>query len=320
MDHGVVQRRLPGRHDRRGAGLQPAWRRPRSRPTWPPRSARRRPDSMAPTVALTAPAAGATVSGSVNVTLTRPTTWGWWACSSCSTGTTWALRTPPPVLGGVEHPRCHQRHPHLAARARDAAATSRRRRRARSRSPTLPRRSGGRLRFREGGGTTVAEPVLAANNGTVSGRGVGDGPLRRGVVFDGTTMWSPWPTPASLDLRRMTLEAWVNPAAVPTNGAASWQGAGDEQHDVQLAANSNTTVCHPGLHRQRGAHLAGWDPVGRGRVGAPGRHLRRGHAAAVCQRRAGGQPGPDRHDHGHGERVAHRGQRHDGPVLQRHHR
>ena len=40
----------------------------------------------------------------------------------------------------------------------------------------------------------------------------------------------------------------------------------------------------PWRHRQRGAHPAGRHPGDRGRVGAPGRHQRRGHAAPLRQR------------------------------------
>ena len=79
----------------------------------------------APTVSLTAPAAGATLSGhGVASPPTPPTTWRDRACSSGWTAPTWARRTPRALLRRWNTTTAVERHPHADGVARDAAGNT----------------------------------------------------------------------------------------------------------------------------------------------------------------------------------------------------
>ena len=133
----------------------------------------------------------------------------------------------------------------LTARARDAAANATTSA-ARTVTVTNAPATGpvAAYAFDEGSGTTIADASAAANNGTVSGAVWASGRYGGGLRFDGTDDVVTVVDAASLDLTTaMTLEAWVNPAAVPTD----WRSIvakerGTNNMTYQLAANSNTNV------------------------------------------------------------------------------
>ena len=283
------------------------------------------PDSVAPTVALTAPAAGATVSGSVNVTANASDNVGVVGVQFLLDGANVGVEDTTAPYSVVWNTTAATNGTHtLTARARDGAGNTTTSA-ARTVTVTNAAATGpvAAYAFDEGSGTSVADASAAANNGTVSGAVWASGRYGGGLRFDGTDDVVTVVDAASLDLTTaMTLEAWVNPAAVPTN----WRSIVVKERATnsmtyQLAANSNTNVPATRGYIANGVRtLQGGTRLTAGTWGHPGRHLRRGHAAPLRQRCPGGQPCPDGHHHGHGERAAHRGQHHDGPVLLRHHR
>ena len=212
----------------------------------------------------------------------------------------------------------------LTARARDAAANTTT---SAARTVTVANAAAtgpvAAYAFNEGSGTTVVDASGSANNGTVSGAVWAPGRSGGALRFDGTNDLVTVPDAASLDLTTaMTLEAWVNPAAVPSN----WRSIVAKERATnsmtyQLAANSNSNVPATRGYISNGVRtLEGGTRLTVGAVGAPGRHVRRGHAAPLRQRRPGVQPGPDGHHHRHDECAAHRRQHDHEPVLQRHDR
>ena len=256
-----------------------------------------------PTVALTAPAAGATVSGSVNVTAERPTTSGWWRAVPPRRGQLGAEDTTAPYSVSWNTLTATNGTHTLTARARRRRATPPPRRRTVTVTNAASTGLVAAYAFDEGTGTTVRDASPSAvNNGTVSGAVWAAGRYGGGR-FDGTNDVVTVPDAASLDLTATTLEAWVNAAAVPSN----WRNVVAKERTTnsmtyQLAANSNNNLPATRLHQQRGPHPAGRHAADRGLV-ALGRHLRRGHAAPLRERRPGRQSGPDRHHHRHHERA-----------------
>ena len=204
------------------------------------------PDSVAPTVALTAPAAGATVSGSVNVTATASDNVGVVGVQFLLDGANLGVEdtTAPYSVAWNTVAATNGTHT-LTARARDAAANTTTSA-ARTVTVTNAAATGpvAAYAFDEGSGTSVADASAAANNGTVSGAVWASGRYGGGLRFDGTNDVVTVADAASLDLTTaMTLEAWVNPAAVPTN----WRSIVAKERATnsmtyQLAANSNTNV------------------------------------------------------------------------------
>ena len=75
--------------------------------------------------------------------------------------------------------------------------------------------------FSEGSGTVAADASGSGNAGTIAGPAwTTAGKYGSALTFDGVNDWVTVPDAASLDVTRMTLEAWVRPTAV-----ASWRSA-----------------------------------------------------------------------------------------------
>ena len=160
------------------------------------------PDSVPPTVALTAPAAGATVSGSVNVTADVPgQRRGGGRAVPPRRGQPRRGGHHGPVLGVVEHPRGHERQPHPD---RPGARRGGQHRHLGGATVTVTNAASTGLvaayAFDEGTGTTVRDASPSAvNNGTVSGAVWAAGRYGGGR-FDGTNDVVTVPDAASLDL------------------------------------------------------------------------------------------------------------------------
>ena len=283
------------------------------------------PDTIAPTVALTAPAAGATVSGSVNVTATASDNVAVVGVQFLLDGVNLGAEdtTAPYSVAWNTVGATNGTHT-LTARARDAVANTTT---SAARTVTVTNaarhRPGRGLRLRRRQRRHRRRRQRSANNGTVSGAVWAPGRYGRGVALRRHRR------PRHRGRRRIARPHHGHDAGgVGQPGGRAQQlaqhrgqGTHHQQHDVPAGGQlQHQRARHPRLHQQRGAHPGGWHPVDRGHVGAPGRHVRRGHAAPLRQRRPGLQPGPDGHHHRHDERAAHRRQHDHGPVLQRHDR
>jgi chitodextrinase len=98
--------------------------------------------------------------------------------------------------------------------------------------------------FDEGSGTTVADLSGNGNNGTVANTNwTTTGKYGNALSFNGTNAWVTVPDSASLDITRMTLEAWVNPTAL----GSAWRTVifketSGNNTTYDLYANRNTQV------------------------------------------------------------------------------
>ena len=174
--------------------------------------------------------------------------------------------------------------------------------------------------FNEGSGTTVTDASGHNNTGTISGATwTTAGKFGGALVFNGTSAQVTIPDAPSLRLTTdMTLEAWVKPSKV----TSAWR-------DVIYKGNDNYYLEATSTNNSRPAGGAVWWTVyrdvwdsglGGEHVDAPGRDLRRGDPAPVCQRSAGLQPGPDREPGDLHEPVADRWGQHLRAVLPGDHR
>ena len=176
-------------------------------------------DITPPTVSVSAPAAGATVTGTTPSTPPPPTTSAWPGSSSPSTGPTSAPRTRAPPTRSRWNTTTATNGAHaLRAIARDAAGNTT------TSSPVsvtvsntgTPPPAGlvAAYGFEETSGTAVTDSSGAGNNGTIGGGAArtAAGKIGRAIDFDGVNDLVAIPDANSLDLTTgMTLEAWVQP-------------------------------------------------------------------------------------------------------------
>ena len=277
------------------------------------------PDSIPPTVVLTAPAAGATVSATVSVSANAADNVGVVGVQFLLDGVSLGAEdtTAPYSVSWNTLGATNGTHM-LTARARDAGgnATTSAVRHV-TVSNAARHRPGGRLRLRRRQRYHLADASAAANTGTVSRAVWARGPLRRRrCASTGQTTWSPWSMPRrwTSDVTAMTWRRgstrW---AAVP----ATWrsdrgQGTRQQQHDVPVGGQ---------LQHQRARHPRVTSPTGCAPCrAAPGyrvalvftrRHVTTGRCSVdgtVCT--SGHQDGNPRSR----QRAAHRRQHHLGQL------
>jgi hypothetical protein len=183
------------------------------------------PDTTPPTVSVTGPAGGATVSGSIAVTADAADNVGVVGVQFLLDGASLGAEdttTPYSVTWGTAA-AANGTHA-LTARARDAAGNT-------TTSPpvaitvsnTTTTGLVAAYGFEEGTGTTAGDSTASALNGIVSGATwVPGGRYGKALSFNGTSNWVTVADAAALHLTTgMTVEAWVNPAVASTDWAAA---------------------------------------------------------------------------------------------------
>jgi hypothetical protein len=208
-------------------------------------------DTTAPTVSISAPAGGATVSGAVPVTATandnvavagvRFQVDGLDVGSEDTTSPFAATWDSTGVANGAHV---------IRAIARDGSGNSTTSATVTVNVDNLPVDPAGLVAsygFEEPGGGTVVDVSGTGSNGTISNATrVGSGRFGSALSFNGTNAWVTIADSAALDLNTaMTLEAWVNPAAV-----TSWQTVLLKESTNALAYGlySNADTNRPSTH------------------------------------------------------------------------
>jgi glucose/arabinose dehydrogenase len=209
------------------------------------------PSDQAPSVSVTAPAGGTTVSGTIDVTASA-------SDDVAVLGVRFLLDGAPLGTEDTSAPysvpwmtTTASNGPHqLTAVARDGAGHQ-------TTSPVVnvtvsnaapPPPSGlvAAYSLNSVSGTTVADVSGNGNTGTVSGAAAAAGKYGGGLSFDGVNDWVTVNDSNSLDLTTgMTLMAWVNPSAL----AGSWRtvvfkegGAGSIDYSLYAAESTNKPV------------------------------------------------------------------------------
>jgi hypothetical protein len=184
-------------------------------------------DTTSPTVSLTSPTAGSTVSGTTSVAANASDNVGVAGVQFLLDGANLGTEdTTAPFSMSWDTTGVPNGTHVLSARARDAAGNSAT---ATNVSVTVsntvvppPANLVAAYGFNENTGSTTAD--LSGNNNTGTLRAatwVTNGKFGNALQFDGSTSWVSVPDSASLDLTNgMTIEAWVNPSSVP---AGKWQ-------------------------------------------------------------------------------------------------
>jgi fibronectin type 3 domain-containing protein len=175
-------------------------------------------DTTPPTVTLTAPADGATVTGSISVTASASddvkVAGVQFQLDGLALG---AERTTAPYAVTWNTGSATNASHTLAAVARDAAGNSAQSSVTVVVSNTSQTPSGlvAAYGFNEGGGVQVTDASGQGNTGTISSATwVTAGKFGAALSFNGTSSWVTVADAASLDLTTgMTIEAWVNPVA-----------------------------------------------------------------------------------------------------------
>ena len=209
-------------------------------------------DTSAPTVAITAPTEGATVSASVNVAATANDDVAVAGVQFKVDGQNLGAEdtSAPYVVSWNTSGVTNGSHA-LTAEARDAANN----RRTSSivqvtvDNTTPPPAAGlvGAYSFNEGTGTTLTDRSGTGNNGTVAGASWSTAGKNAGALsFDGVNDQVTVADANSLDLTRMTLEAWVFPTAL----GGLWRTVLLKEQPGQLvyALYSNTDTSRPSAH------------------------------------------------------------------------
>ena len=261
-------------------------------------------DTTPPTVAITAPAAGATVANTVSVTanaadndqvsgvqfrldganLGAEDTTGPYAVS-------WDTRT---VANGAHTLTAVARDPsgNITTSANVAVTVT---------NSAQPPGLVAAYSFDQGSGTAAPDASGTGNNGTLTNgpTWAAAGKYGGAISFDGVNDMVTITDSASLDLTTgMTLQAWVRPTTLGT----TWRTVVFKQRSSGLVyglyANRNTQRPNGAdLLRQRGAH-GGWNCcVPAERMDAPRCDLRRGHAPALRQRHPSRSAAVHRIDH-----------------------
>jgi glucose/arabinose dehydrogenase/PKD repeat protein len=213
------------------------------------------PDTAPPTVSVTAPAAGATVSGaSVAVSATAADNVGVTGVQFRVDGTTniGAQDTTSPYGVTWDTTTLSNGTHALSAVARDAAGnttTSAAVAVAVSNGPPLPPASGlvAAYGFEEASGATVIDRSGAGNTGTISGATrITTGRFGSALSFNGTSNFVSIPDSASLDLTTgMTIEAWVYQAAdTDWRTVVLKEGAGNLAYSLYSAGTYGTSAAH----------------------------------------------------------------------------
>jgi hypothetical protein len=185
------------------------------------------PDTTPPTVAITAPAANATVSNNVDVTVNvsddRGVAGVQYKLDGANLGA--EVTTPPYTFTWNTRTASNGSHT-LSAVARDTSNNT-----APSAGVTVTVSNTGppppppglvaAYGFNEGANTTVADSSGSGNNGTASNTTWSTaGKFGNALSFNGTSSWVTVADASSLDLTNgMTLEAWVRPTAL----GATWR-------------------------------------------------------------------------------------------------
>jgi glucose/arabinose dehydrogenase len=182
------------------------------------------PDTTPPTVAITAPAAGATVSNNVDVTVNASDDRGVAGVQYKLDGANLGTEVTAPPYTFTWNTRTASNGSHtLSAVARDTSNNT-----APSAGVDVTVSNTGpsppppglvaAYGFNEGVNTTVADSSGSGNNGTVSNTTWSTaGKFGGALSFNGSTSWVTVPDANSLDLTNgMTLEAWVRPTALGT--------------------------------------------------------------------------------------------------------
>lgn len=173
-------------------------------------------DSVAPAVALTAPAAGATVSGTVNLAADATDAGGIAGVQFRLDGAPLGTEDTTAPYGTAWNTAAAANGAHtLTAVARDRSGN------ATTSAPvavTVANTSASGLvaaySFDEGAGTTLLDRSGRGHPGTVTGATWGTGRTGGGLTFNGTTAAVTIADHADLDLGAMTIEAWVRPTTV----------------------------------------------------------------------------------------------------------
>jgi glucose/arabinose dehydrogenase len=209
-------------------------------------------DATAPTVAITAPAEGATVSGSVTITATASDNVGvvgvQFKVDGLNVG---AEDTSAPYSAAWDTTTAANGSHEVTAEARDAAGN----RRTSSIVPVTvdntapPPAAGlvGAYSFNEGTGTTLTDRSGTGNNGTISGATWSAAGRNGGALsFDGVNDQVTVADASSLDVPRMTLGAWVFPTAL----GGLWRTVLLKEQPGQLAyaLYANTDTSRPSGH------------------------------------------------------------------------
>jgi glucose/arabinose dehydrogenase len=207
------------------------------------------PDTMPPTVSLTAPTSG-TVSGNVTVTATANDNIGVAGVQFLLNGANLGAEdTSAPYSMVWNSASVANGSYQLAARARDVAgntATSA------TVTVTVSNTSIGLVAsysFNEGTGTTLIDRTGNGRTGTVSGATwTTQGKNGSALAFDGVNDWVTVADANALDLTTgMTLEAWVYPTA---SGGGSWRNVlikerpGGEVYNLYANADTNVPVVY----------------------------------------------------------------------------
>jgi hypothetical protein len=205
------------------------------------------PDTVFPTVAMTAPAGGATVSGTVTVSANASDNIGVSGVQFLLDGApTGAEDTTPPYSIAWNSTGATNGAHQLSARARDAAGNLTT---STAVSVTVSNAAPANLvaayNFNEGSGTTLIDRTGNGRTGTLSGpTWTTSGKFGGALSFDGINDSVTVADANALDLTTgMTLEAWVFPTA---SGGGSWRNVLIKQRNngevYNLYANTDTNV------------------------------------------------------------------------------
>ncbi|MEY2571560.1 MAG: hypothetical protein QOE63_1910, partial [Acidimicrobiaceae bacterium] len=177
-------------------------------------------DTTPPTVALSAPAAGATVSGTTKVTATASDDVGVQSVQfKLGAQDLGAADTTSPYSYDWDTKGVANGTYTLTAIARDAAGNAKTSTAVQvtvANSTPVPTGLVGAWSFDDGSGTTAADRSGNGNNGTLKGATwTTSGRYGGALSFNGTSDWVTVPDSNSLDLTGpMTLEAWIKPRAL----------------------------------------------------------------------------------------------------------
>jgi hypothetical protein len=208
-------------------------------------------DTAPPTVSVTAPAGGATVSGIVTISATAGDNVGVVGVQF-KRGTTdlGSEDTSSPYSTSWDTSGVANGSYTLTAVARDAAGNSTTSAPVTvtvSNAPPDPSGLVAAYGFEEASGSSVADGSNNSNTGTITGATrTASGRFGSALTFNGTSDWVTVPDASSLDLTNaMTLEAWVRPAAV-----TGWRTVlmKEQTNGLVYSLYANTDTNRPSAH------------------------------------------------------------------------
>ncbi|HSC90581.1 MAG TPA: LamG-like jellyroll fold domain-containing protein [Gaiellaceae bacterium] len=220
-------------------------------------------DTTAPTVAITAPTAGATVSNTVAVSANASDNVGVAGVQFKLDGANLGAEdTSAPYAVSWDTTAATNAAHTLTAVARDPSGNQTT---SASVSVTVsntatPPPTGlvAAYGFDEGAGTSAGDAGSNGNNGTLAGPTWTIGRFGTALQFDGVNDWATVPDSASLDITRMTLEAWV----YPTTSNSTWRTVvfKEQTGDLVYGMYAQTSSNQPSGH----AYVSGSDRVVKG--------------------------------------------------------